>query len=43
MAAAATLHLRAGELVVAVQERFGLSVHPRSVKRALGRREKKRR
>ncbi len=38
-----TPHLGAGELVVAVQERFGLSVHPRSVKRALGRRKKKRR
>jgi hypothetical protein len=33
----------AGELAVAVQERFGLSVHPRSVQRALLRREKKRR
>jgi transposase len=33
----------AGELVVAVQERFGLSVHPRSIERALRRREKKRR
>ncbi len=32
-----------GELVVAVQERFGLSIHPRSVERALARREKKRR
>jgi transposase len=38
-----TPHLATGELVVAVQEQFGLSVHPRSVKRALGRREKKRR
>ena len=37
------LCLAAGELVVAVQERFGVSVHPRSVKRALQRREKKRR
>jgi transposase len=32
-----------GELVVAVQKRFGLSVHPRSVERALARRKKKRR
>lgn len=38
-----TPHLGASELVVAVQERFGLSVHPRSVKRALLRREKKHR
>lgn len=33
----------AGALVVAVRERFGLSVHPRSIERALRRREKKRR
>ncbi len=33
----------AGELVVAVRERFGLSVHPRCVERALMRRKKKRR
>jgi transposase len=32
----------AAELAVAVGERFGLSVHPRSVERALRRREKKR-
>ena len=35
--------LSAVELVAAVQDRFGLSVHPRSVARALARREKKRR
>jgi transposase len=32
-----------GELVVAVRERFGLTVHARSIERALRRREKKRR
>jgi transposase len=42
-ALADTPHWRAAELVVAVQEHFGLSVHPRSVERALVRREKKRR
>jgi transposase len=35
--------LTADELVVALRERFGLSVHPRSIGRALRRREKKRR
>ena len=35
--------LTADDLVVALQERFGLSVHPRSIERALRRREKKRR
>ena len=30
-------------LVVGVQERFGLTVHPRSIERALARRKKKRR
>lgn len=34
---------KSGELVVVVRERFGLSVHPRSIERALRRREKKRR
>jgi transposase len=34
--------LAAGELAAAVEERFGLSVHPRSVARALVRRKKKR-
>lgn len=38
-----TPELGAGELVVAVEERFGLSVHPRSVTRALERRKKNRR
>ena len=42
-ALADTPHLGAGELAAAVQERFGLSIHPRSVQRALVRREKKRR
>ncbi len=42
-ALADTPHRGTGELVVAVKERFGLSVHPRSVERALERREKKRR
>jgi transposase len=42
-ALADTPHLGVGELALAVHERFGLSVHPRSVKRALLRREKKRR
>ena len=32
-----------GDLVVGVQERFGLTVHPRSIERALARRKKKRR
>lgn len=32
-----------GELVAAVKEQFGLSVHPRSVARALARRKKNRR
>jgi transposase len=31
------------DLVVVVQERFGLTVHPRSIERALARRKKKRR
>jgi len=35
--------LRAKDLVPIVREHFGLSVHPRSVERALKRREKKRR
>ena len=42
-ALADTPHRGTGELVVAVQEHFGLSVHPRSIERALVRREKKRR
>lgn len=35
--------LRSGELADAVGERFGISVHPRSVERALARREAARR
>ena len=35
--------LTPADLVVALRERFGLSVHPRSLERALERREKKRR
>ena len=35
--------LRPAELADRVHERFGRSVHPRSVERALARREKKRR
>ncbi len=35
--------LGSGDLAVAVHGRFGISVHPRSVERALSRREKKRR
>jgi len=35
--------LTADDLVVALRERFGLSVHPRSIDRALRRREKKHR
>jgi transposase len=35
--------LTAADLVVALRKRFGLSVHPRSIERALRRREKKRR
>jgi len=38
-----TPHVGTGELVVAVKDRFGLSVHPRSIERALLRRKKKRR
>lgn len=34
--------LRADDLVCVLQERFGLSVHPRSIERALRRGEKKR-
>jgi transposase len=34
--------LRAGDLARRVRERFGRSVHPRSIERALARREKKR-
>jgi transposase len=34
--------LRAGDLARQVRERFGRSVHPRSIERALARREKKR-
>jgi transposase len=40
---AGTPDLGAGELATAVEERFGLSVHPRSVARALERRKKNRR
>jgi transposase len=36
-------HLGAGDLVAAIKERFDLSVHPRSIERALLRRKKKRR
>ena len=35
--------LPAGDMAVALQERFGLTVHPRSIERALRRREKKHR
>ena len=35
--------LTPADLVVALRERFGLSVHPRSIERTLRRREKKRR
>jgi len=35
--------LGARDLAAAVQERFGLTVHPRSIERALVRQEKKRR
>jgi len=35
--------LPAGDMAVALQERFGLAVHPRSIERALRRREKKHR
>jgi transposase len=35
--------LTTADLVVALRERFGLSLHPRSIARALRRREKKRR
>ena len=38
-----TPHLGIAELVVAVEEQFGLSVHPRSIERAFARRKKKRR
>ncbi|MGH2669940.1 MAG: helix-turn-helix domain-containing protein [bacterium] len=34
--------LRATDLAPAIYERFGLRVHPRSIERAIGRREKKR-
>jgi len=33
--------LRAPGLAQLVQQRFGLSVHPRSIERAMGRRQKK--
>ena len=36
-------HLGTGDLVVAIKKRFDLSVHPRSIERALLRRKKKRR
>lgn len=36
-------HTGTGELVAAVQKRFGVSVHSRSIERALARRKKKRR
>lgn len=42
-ALAAEPHLRSQELVQRVEERFGLSVHRRSIERALVRQEKKRR
>jgi transposase len=38
-----TPELRAKDLVPILQEHFGLSVHPRSIERALKRQEKKRR
>jgi transposase len=37
----ANLSLRAGELVTLVRERFGVTVHPNSIDRALRRQEKK--
>jgi transposase len=40
---AAEPELTSADLVVALRERFGLSVHPRSIERTLKRREKKRR
>lgn len=42
-ARAADPELRPPDLAARVQERFGLSVHPRSIERALAREEKKRR
>jgi transposase len=36
-------HSGTRELAAAVQQRFGLTVHPRSIQRALARKEKKRR
>jgi hypothetical protein len=36
-----TSHRGTADLVVGVQERFGLTVHPRSIERALARRKKK--
>ena len=41
-AMAADKTVRAKHLVPLILERFGLSLHPRSIERALGRREKKR-
>ncbi|MBV8890750.1 MAG: helix-turn-helix domain containing protein [Acidobacteria bacterium] len=35
--------LRATELAATIQERFGITAHPRSIERALSRQEKKRR
>lgn len=35
--------LRAADLAAAIQERFAITAHPRSIERALGRQEKKRR
>jgi transposase len=35
--------LRPLDLAAAIQKRFGMTVHPRSIERALGRQEKKRR
>jgi transposase len=42
-AAASDPSLRSLELAQRVKERFGIAVHPRSIERALARREKKRR
>jgi hypothetical protein len=35
--------LRRLDLAAGIQKRFGMAVHPRSIERALGRQEKKRR
>jgi hypothetical protein len=42
-AMAANPQLRAPQMIALLEERFGLSVHRRSIERALSRQEKKRR